>query len=31
MVGKRRVPPGDDAETVPMFTPAAAANGAPGD
>jgi choline monooxygenase len=29
MVGKRRVPPGDDAETVPMFGPAAdRANGA---
>jgi phenylpropionate dioxygenase-like ring-hydroxylating dioxygenase large terminal subunit len=29
MVGKRRVPPGDDAEMVPMFTPAAGdANGA---
>jgi len=24
MVGKRRVPPGDESETVPMFTPAAA-------
>jgi choline monooxygenase len=23
MVGKRRIPPGDEAETVPMFTPAA--------
>jgi choline monooxygenase len=32
MVGKRRVPPGDEAETVPMFTPAAArANGGAGD
>jgi choline monooxygenase len=31
MVGERRVPPGDDAETVPMFTPAARANGAPRD
>jgi choline monooxygenase len=31
MVGKRRVPPGDEAETVPMFTPAAApATGADG-
>jgi hypothetical protein len=28
MVGKRRIPPGDDAEMVPMFAPAAGhANG----
>jgi hypothetical protein len=29
MVGKRRVPPGDEAETVPMFTPPPRAQTAP--